>query len=80
MVNETLPAIVDPVLGEGFQRVAVSTYSLCCRSQTRRLILQRLTVLAFRFAEVIPQSICMRYDLWVGAKMAPVVRALLGLW
>lgn len=35
------------------------------------------TVLIVIFAEIIPQSVCARHGLWVGAKMAPVVRLLM---
>ena len=33
--------------------------------------------LASGFAQVIPQSVCTHYGLWVSAKMAPVVHVLL---
>ncbi|CEG75998.1 Putative Morphology protein [Rhizopus microsporus] len=52
IVNETLPIILDGVLGGGWKAVVIST------------------ALIVIFGEVIPQSICVRYGLAIGAKTA----------
>ncbi|OBZ91946.1 Protein MAM3 [Choanephora cucurbitarum] len=59
IVNETLPIILDGVLGGGWKAVVIST------------------ALIVIFGEVIPQSICVRYGLAIGAKTAPMVLALM---
>ncbi|KAI0029706.1 hypothetical protein K488DRAFT_55804 [Vararia minispora EC-137] len=59
IANETLPIIMDPVLGGGAQSVVAST------------------ALIVIFAEIIPQSVCTRYGLSVGATMAPLMVVLL---
>lgn len=75
IVNETLPVIADPVLGGGFQSVVVSTI----------LIVMYVLFLPepntffnlFSFAEIIPQSVCTRHGLLLGAKMAGVTKCLI---
>lgn len=52
IVNETLPIILDGVLGGGWKAVVIST------------------ALIVIFGEVIPQSVCVRYGLAIGAKTA----------
>ncbi|CAO3644352.1 unnamed protein product [Mucor hiemalis] len=59
IVNETLPIILDSLLGGGWKAVVLST------------------ALIVIFGEVIPQSICVRYGLAIGAKAAPAVLALM---
>ncbi|KAI1788587.1 hypothetical protein LXA43DRAFT_949836 [Ganoderma leucocontextum] len=71
IVNETLPVISDPLLGGGVPSVIVSTVLIVMpevcglRSGGRS------------FAEIIPQSLCTRYGLYFGAKMAGFVHVLL---
>ncbi|KAI0665573.1 hypothetical protein C8Q78DRAFT_986223 [Trametes maxima] len=64
IVNETLPVISDPILGGGVQSVVVSTV----------LIVMYVNP---SFSEIIPQSLCTRYGLYFGAKMAGFVQVLL---
>ncbi|KAI7874242.1 DUF21-domain-containing protein [Lichtheimia hyalospora FSU 10163] len=59
VVNETLPIILDGVLGGGWKAIVIST------------------ALIVIFGEVIPQSICVRYGLAIGAKTAPMVLVLM---
>lgn len=59
IVNETLPVISEPALGNGVISVVVST------------------VLIVIFSEIIPQSLCTRYGLAIGAQMAWFVRILI---
>lgn len=59
IVNETLPIILDGVLGGGWKAVVIST------------------ALIVIFGEVIPQSICVRYGLAIGAKASSMVLALM---
>ncbi|KAI9314164.1 hypothetical protein BX666DRAFT_1862814 [Dichotomocladium elegans] len=59
VINETLPIILDSVLGGGWQAVAIST------------------ALIVIFGEVIPQSICVRYGLAIGARTAWMVLVLM---
>ncbi|KAF1803792.1 hypothetical protein FB192DRAFT_1277127 [Mucor lusitanicus] len=59
IVNETLPIILDSVLGGGWKAVVMST------------------ALIVIFGEVIPQSICVRYGLAIGAKASGMVLALM---
>ncbi|CEP17632.1 hypothetical protein [Parasitella parasitica] len=59
IVNETLPIILDGVLGGGWKAVVIST------------------ALIVIFGEVIPQSICVRYGLAIGAKASGMVLALM---
>ncbi|KAI7892734.1 putative hemolysin [Mucor mucedo] len=59
IVNETLPIILDGVLGGGWKAVVIST------------------ALIVIFGEVIPQSICVRYGLAIGAKTSGMVLALM---
>ncbi|KAI8974735.1 hypothetical protein BDB01DRAFT_806285 [Pilobolus umbonatus] len=61
IVNETLPIILDGVLGGGWKAVVIST------------------ALIVIFGEVIPQSICVRYGLTIGAKTSGLVLALMYL-
>ncbi|KAG1108218.1 hypothetical protein G6F42_016066 [Rhizopus arrhizus] len=55
IVNETLPIVLDSILGGGWLAVLLST------------------ALIVIFGEVIPQSICVRYGLAIGAKCSPIV-------
>lgn len=55
IVNETLPIVLDSILGGGYLAVLIST------------------ALIVIFGEVIPQSICVRYGLAIGAKCSPIV-------
>ncbi|KAI9497321.1 hypothetical protein BDB00DRAFT_805993 [Zychaea mexicana] len=59
VINETLPIILDGVLGGGWQAVVIST------------------ALIVIFGEVIPQSICVRHGLAIGAKTAWMVLVLM---
>ncbi|KAG1447709.1 hypothetical protein G6F56_009175 [Rhizopus delemar] len=59
IVNETLPIILDGVLGGGWKAVVIST------------------ALIVIFGEVIPQSICVRYGLAIGAKTSGLVLGLM---
>ncbi|RCI06987.1 hypothetical protein CU098_013954, partial [Rhizopus stolonifer] len=53
IVNETLPIVLDSIIGGGLLAVLIST------------------ALIVIFGEVIPQSICVRYGLAIGAKCSP---------
>ncbi|KAG2231429.1 hypothetical protein INT48_009291 [Thamnidium elegans] len=55
IVNETLPIVLDSIIGGGYLAVLIST------------------ALIVVFGEVIPQSICVRYGLAVGAKCSNIV-------
>lgn len=77
IVNETLPVIADPVLGGGVQSVVVSTV-LIVMCETRLMSSEHtLTVTSCSFSEIIPQSLCTRYGLAIGAQMAWLVKILI---
>lgn len=59
IVNETLPIVLDSIIGGGWLAVLIST------------------ALIVIFGEVIPQSICVRYGLAIGAKCSPIVLAIM---
>ncbi|KAG0681892.1 hypothetical protein C6P40_003811 [Pichia californica] len=59
ITNETLPVILDRLLGGGFAAVFSSTVAIVI------------------FGEIIPQSICVRYGLELGAFFAPYVLILM---
>ncbi|KAJ2118089.1 hypothetical protein IW146_000225, partial [Coemansia sp. RSA 922] len=58
VINETLPIVMDSILGGGVMAVLVSTVSIVL------------------FGEIIPQSLCARYGLAIGAFFAYPVRVL----
>ncbi|KAI7825404.1 hypothetical protein BX661DRAFT_144364 [Kickxella alabastrina] len=58
VINETLPIVMDSILGGGVKAVLVSTASIVL------------------FGEIIPQSLCARYGLAIGAFFAYPVRIL----
>lgn len=74
IVNEALPVITDGVIGGGIVAVVVSTALVVMYVHTPR------SLLTISFAEIIPQSVCSRHGLAIGAKMAPVVRVLIILF
>ncbi|KIK98387.1 hypothetical protein PAXRUDRAFT_689281 [Paxillus rubicundulus Ve08.2h10] len=86
IVNETLPVIADPILGGGVQSVVVSTVLIVIPGfllftpfyscQSRHLIADATF---YSFAEIIPQSLCTRHGLYLGAKMAGFTRILMYL-
>lgn len=59
ITNETLPIVLDRVLGGGWPAVVSSTVAIVI------------------FGEVIPQSICVRYGLQIGAFFTPFVTVLM---
>ncbi|TID23921.1 hypothetical protein CANINC_003082 [Pichia inconspicua] len=59
ITNETLPVILDRLLGGGFAAVFSSTVAIVI------------------FGEIIPQSICVRYGLELGAFFSPYVLCLM---
>lgn len=59
ITNETLPIVLDRVLGGGWPAVVSSTASIVI------------------FGEVIPQSLCVRYGLQIGAFFTPFVLGLM---
>ncbi|CEP21577.1 unnamed protein product [Cyberlindnera jadinii] len=61
ITNETLPIVLDRVLGGGWPAVVSSTASIVI------------------FGEVIPQSVCVRYGLQIGAFFTPFVLGLMYL-
>ncbi|KAI8373926.1 hypothetical protein EDC96DRAFT_497980 [Choanephora cucurbitarum] len=61
IVNETLPIVLDSIIGGGLFAILLST------------------ALIVIFGEVIPQSICVRYGLAIGAKCSPIVLAIMYL-
>ncbi|KAJ2733519.1 hypothetical protein IW152_002985 [Coemansia sp. BCRC 34962] len=58
VINETLPIVMDSILGGGVMAVLVSTAAIVL------------------FGEIIPQSLCARYGLAIGAFFAYPVRVL----
>ncbi|KAJ2540235.1 hypothetical protein GGH12_004436 [Coemansia sp. RSA 1822] len=58
IVNETLPIVLDSVLGGGVSAIVISTAAIVL------------------FGEIIPQSLCARYGLAIGAFFAYPVRLL----
>lgn len=59
ITNETLPIVLDRLLGGGWPAVVSSTAAIVI------------------FGEIIPQSICVRYGLPLGAYFAPFVQVLM---
>lgn len=59
ITNETLPIVLDSILGGGWPAVLSSTAAIVV------------------FGEIIPQSICVRYGLPLGAYFAPFVKVLM---
>ncbi|KAI9794595.1 MAG: hypothetical protein M1816_004482 [Peltula sp. TS41687] len=68
ITNETLPIVLDRSLGGGWPAVLSST-----------VLIGRLNVTLGEiiFGEIIPQSICVRYGLPIGAWMTPLVLGLM---
>ncbi|GMM49677.1 Mam3 protein [Starmerella bacillaris] len=59
ITNETLPIVLDSILGGGWPAVLSATAAIVI------------------FGEIIPQSICVRYGLPLGAYFAPFVKVLM---
>ncbi|KAI9489875.1 hypothetical protein BDB00DRAFT_918610 [Zychaea mexicana] len=64
VLNETLPILCDGLFGKGMCYVAVIIS----------------TVLIVLFSEILPQAICSRHGLAIGAFFAVPVRILIGFW
>ncbi|KAI8391163.1 uncharacterized protein BYT42DRAFT_183883 [Radiomyces spectabilis] len=62
VVNETLPIVLDSILGQGYIAVIAST------------------VLIVIFSEILPQAVCSRHGLAVGAIFATPVRLVIWFW
>jgi metal transporter CNNM len=80
ITNETLPIILDRSLGGGWPAVLGSTVLI--GNDEPFSAIERLLICFFLnylviFGEIVPQSICVRYGLPIGAWMAPCVLALM---
>ena len=80
IVNETLPIVLDRSLGGGWPAVLGSTvligmYIHDLFRPTGIIVLTSAVI----FGEIIPQSVCVRYGLQIGAFMAPFVLVLMYL-
>jgi metal transporter CNNM len=74
ITNETLPIVLDRSLGGGWPAVVSSTVLIGKSSSIIHPYLANFSVI---FGEVVPQSICVRYGLPIGAWMSPVVLVLM---
>ena len=80
ITNETLPIVLDRSLGGGWPAVLGSTVLIGMFHQNHSMmcvygLVADISIVIF--GEVIPQSICVRYGLPIGAWMSPLVLVLM---
>ncbi|EAA65619.1 hypothetical protein AN0789.2 [Aspergillus nidulans FGSC A4] len=68
VVNESLPIVLDKTLGGGWPAVLGSTVLIGTILPPKRNLI---------FGEIIPQSVCVRYGLPIGAYLSPAVLVLM---
>lgn len=77
ITNETLPIVLDRSLGGGWPAVLGSTVLIGMWRLQRENCRSRTNESVVIFGEIIPQSICVRYGLPIGAWMSPLVLILM---
>ena len=82
--SQTLPVIAESVMGGGIQAVVASSKPLVPKlsllphlTSLADHVLIPLAVLVIIFAEIIPQTVCSRFGLQIGAAMVPFVRVII---
>ncbi|KAL5534765.1 hypothetical protein ACEPAG_1229 [Sanghuangporus baumii] len=82
IVNESLPIFLDSAIGGGVAAVVISTaliviFGYAFIGESTLSIISSVQLYLTMFLRVIPQAVCARYGLLIGAKCAPLVLGLM---